>query len=423
MVVDTKLYDILGVSPSASDSEIKKAFHKKALQLHPDQNRSDPKATEKFQELNEAYEILKDPSRRQTYDRFGPDGLRGSGSGGLDDIINRMFGGGGGGGGFFGGSSFFGDSFFGGGQQRRPRTQDIGHIVKVNLEDFYNGKEVTLRITRDILCPECGGSGCQKGKKPRKCSGCDGKGRRVGIQRMGNMITQQIVACPDCAGQGETADPKDRCKKCNGKKVCEEKKTIIVHVEPGMEAGEQIRFREAADQAPGADTGDVIVKLDQRPHEHFIRRGDDLLTAKKITLSQALLGATFVLTHLDGRKLVVSSSPGQVINPDSVKVIEREGMPHRGNIAQKGRLFVKFEVEFPKASELTPELRAAFTSVLGVPEEASKLNPDAEDIFPVVMQDGDVKQFENAQSSREKRGEAYSQENDEETHETSCHPI
>lgn len=178
-----------------------------------------------------------------------------------------------------------------------------------------------------------------------------------------------------------------------------------MNVEPGMEHGEQIRCRGCADEAPGAETGDLVVVLQQKPHEFFLRRHADLLIAKKLTLAQALLGATFVLTHLDGRKLVVSPASGQIIAPESVKVIEREGMPQRGGGA-KGRLFVKFEIDFPSAAQLTPELKAAFTATLGVTDEAAGLDEEAEDVFPVRMEPGNIKEFNEARSSRERRGEA-----------------
>jgi DnaJ family protein A protein 2 len=232
------------------------------------------------------------------------------------------------------------------------------------------------------------------------------------VSRMGNMITQQVVVCPECQGRGECADARDRCKRCGGAKTVQEAKAITVHVEPGMEAGEQIRFRGCADEAPGAEAGDLVVSLQQKPHEFFLRRHADLLIAKKLTLAQALLGAPFVLTHLDGRKLVVSPVQGQVIAPEAVKLIEREGMPQRGG-GPKGRLFVRFEVEFPAPAQLTPALRAAFTAALGVPDEAAGLSEDAEDVFPVRMQPGNIKEFNDAKSSRERRGEAYSSQEDE----------
>ncbi|OHS99349.1 DnaJ domain containing protein [Tritrichomonas foetus] len=399
MVVDTKLYDLLGVSPDVSDRELKKAFMQKARQLHPDKNRDDPNATEKFQQVNEAYEILKDPQKRQIYDQAGVDGLRegaGGMGGGFDDILSHLFGGG------------FG---FGGGarrQQRRPRTQDIGHKINVTLEDLYSGKEVTLRINRDIICPDCKGSGCANGKSPKKCPDCGGRGQKVNVVKMGPMITQQVGPCPTCRGAGESIDPADKCKKCKGKKVTEEKKTIVVHIEPGMEDGDKIPFQGCADEAPGADTGDLVVMLSLKKHDHFLRKHDDLLMMKRISLSEALLGTKFVLKHLDGRQLVVSTPPGQVVIPDSVKVIDREGMPRRGNQFEKGRLFIKFNVEFPKPAQLTPEFKAALAACLPPPNEVAGVDLNDDNVYEVSMKESDLKQFENSKSTyRNRRGEAY----------------
>jgi DnaJ-class molecular chaperone len=422
MVVDTKLYDLLGVAPDVNERDLKRAYQKKAMALHPDKNRDDPDATEKFQQVNEAWEILKDPDRRRTYDQYGVEGLR-QGGGGMDDILSHLFGGGGG---FFGGGGgFFGGG--GGGRGRgRQRTQDLQHKVSVSLEDLYNGKEITLKITRDIICPDCNGSGCVKGKSATKCRDCDGRGQRVQVIRMGPMITQQVSTCSTCRGTGEGIDPKDQCKKCKGRKTSEEKKTIVVHVTPGMSDGERLVFQGASDEAPGADTGDLIVFLQQKKHDHFLRKADDLLILKRITLSQALFGATFVLKHLDGRNLVVRSSPGQVIIPDAVKVIDNEGMPHRGDSYQKGKLYVKFEVVFPKGSQLTPELKAAFIAALPPPDEAAALDENDDNTYPVTMKDSDLKQFEQAKSSSDRRREAYNDDDDDRGgggHGAQCQPM
>ncbi|KAH0787806.1 dnaJ subfamily A member 2 [Histomonas meleagridis] len=410
MVVDTKLYDLLGVSPDASEADLRRAYKKKAMQLHPDRNRDDPNATEKFQQVNEAYDILKDPQKRQIYDQYGAEGLReGAGGSGMDDILSHLFG--------------FGNFGMGGGRsKRKARTQDIEHTISVSLEDLYNGREVTLKINRDVLCKKCNGSGCAEGKSPKKCADCDGKGQKVQVTRMGFMVSQQIAPCPTCHGTGESIDPKDRCTACKGKKITQEAKKVTVHIEPGMENGERIVFQGCSDEAPGADTGDLIIKLKQKQHQTFVRNHDDLLALKRITLSEALLGAKFVINHLDGRKVIVETTPGQIIIPDSVKVIDREGMPIRGNQFEKGRLFIKFEVEFPKPNQITPELRSALMKALPVPDETAGINMKDENVFVVKMKDSDIKQFENAKSSRSQRHEAYG-EDDGYQHQGSCQPM
>lgn len=398
MVVDTKLYDIVGVKPDADERDIRKAFMKKARELHPDKNKDDPNATEKFQELNEAYEILKNPQKRERYDRFGTTDTN-------EDIFNP----------------------FPHPRQRRQRTENIVHKINVTLEDLYNGKEIKLRINRNIICPDCNGNGCQKGKSPKKCPECGGSGQKVFIRRMGPMITQQVTTCPSCHGLGEQIDNADKCHKCRGKKVVEEKKTIDVHIEPGMEDGDRIPFIGCADESPGADTGDVIIVLKLMKNDCFVRKHDDLLIEKTITLSEALLGTTFVVNHLDGRKIVVSTPKNSVIVPDSVKVIEREGMPQRGNQFEKGKLFIKFKVIFPKSEELNQSFIDQLKKCLPLPDETKGIDMNAENVFSVEMKDSNISQFQNSQSSyHSNRDEAYSTySDDEEQRGTSaqCNPM
>lgn len=414
MVVDTKLYDLLGVSPDVSQAELRRAYKKKAVQLHPDKNQNDPEATEKFQAVNEAYEVLKDEDKRRAYDQMGMDALKGGADGaGMGDFFSSFFGRGFGG---FGGGGFR--------EKRRQRTPDMGHTLNVSLEDLYNGKEVTLRIGRNALCPECNGKGAAPGKAAKKCSDCGGRGQKVQVIRMGPMMTQQVTTCPTCRGSGEMIDARDKCKKCSGQKVVDDKKIIVVHIEPGMESGEKIVFQGCADEAPDADAGDFVVHLQEKPHAKFARKHNDLLMVKKLTLSEALLGAKFVVHHLDGRELVVTTNPGEVIVPGAVKVIEREGMPVRRNVYEKGRLFIKFEITFPKGSQITPALQAALRTAMPPPQLDVDLNDD--NVYQVTMRDSDIKQFENAKSSNDRRREAYNSydDDDEDAGQTaSCQPM
>jgi DnaJ family protein A protein 2 len=192
-------------------------------------------------------------------------------------------------------------------------------------------------------------------------------------------------------------------------------KTIVVHITPGMSDGERIVFQGSADEAPDADPGDLIIHLDQKKHSRFHRKADDLLISKQITLTQALFGGALVVEHLDGRKLVIRSPFGQVIEPNSVKVIEHEGMPHRGNAYEKGKLFVRFEVVFPKASELSPELRAAFLAAIPAPDETRELDENDDNTYPVNMRDSSLAQFQQARTSTDGRRDAYNNDGDDQT--------
>ena len=169
-------------------------------------------------------------------------------------------------------------------------AENIMRTINVELEDLYNGKEVTLQINRDVICSECRGNGCIRGKSPMKCPDCNGKGQRMIEQRMGFMIQRQIIPCTKCRGTGEIIGENDRCHHCLGKKVEKEKKRITVHIEPGMEDGDQIKFLGCSDEAPNADRGDVIIVLHLKKNDLFIRNHDNLLMVKKITLSEALVG-------------------------------------------------------------------------------------------------------------------------------------
>jgi len=355
--------------------------------------------------------VLKDPQKREIYDKYGPDGLREGGGARMDDIFSHLFG--------FGGMGGMG------GRPRRQRTKDCKYPIKVSLEDLYNGKEITLKITRQVLCPSCHGTGSASGKPPVKCSECDGRGQKVQVSQRGMMITQQIITCPKCHGTGEMVNPSDRCKKCSGNKVCDEDKRVTVHIERGMEDGEEVRFQGLSDEAPNAETGDLVIILQQKKHEVFMRKHDDLLIRKKISLSEALLGTKFVVKHLDGRQLIVEAPPTEIITPGAVKVIEREGMPQRGNQFERGRLFVAFEIAFPKANQITPALREALTAALPPPNETAGINMDDENVCLVTMKDADMKQFENARSSyKQDRHEAYqSGDDDDDRGGVGCQPM
>ncbi|KAH3663341.1 hypothetical protein OGAPHI_005331 [Ogataea philodendri] len=351
MVKDTKLYDILGVSPDATDSQLKKAYRLGALKYHPDKNPS-PEAAETFKEMSAAYEILSDPDKRDTYDQFGEEGLTGGGPGGMGgmngaDIFSQFFGG-------FGG--------FGG--QRGPsgpqRGKDIKHTISCTLEELYKGKTTKLALNKTVLCATCKGKG---GKDVKKCSSCDGMGMKFVTRQMGPMIQRFQTTCEVCNGEGDIISPKDRCQTCKGKKVVNERKILEVHIDPGMQAGQRVVFSGEGDQQPDIIPGDVIFVIDEKKHPLFRRQGQDLFYDAKIDLLTALAGGEFAIKHLSGDYLKVEIIPGEVISPGTVKVLEGKGMPvqrHGGN----GNLFINFEVVFPPKGFATEEQLAALGKVL-----------------------------------------------------------
>ena len=215
MVCETKFYDILGVSPNATDTELKKAYRKQALKFHPDKN---PNAGDKFKEISQAYEVLSDPEKREIYDEFGEDGIKGQGGGGPGggfrspmDVFNMFFGGGG-----MPGSA---------GSSVR-KTKPMVHTLKVSLEELYNGKKRKIAANRDIVCKECKGKG---GLNVEKCLECKGRGMRVITKQFGpGMIQQMQSPCDKCGAKGEVVAKGSECKKCKGKATVRDKKIIEV---------------------------------------------------------------------------------------------------------------------------------------------------------------------------------------------------
>ena len=392
MVVDTRLYDILGIKPDANPRQIKRAFMTKARELHPDKNRNDPKSTQLFQELNEAYEILKDPSKRTRYDRFGLQGLSSTSNSNDEDLFDIFTH-------HFGFDSFSDFSSYG----QRVRSADIRFTVHVTLEDLYNGKTLKLRVKRQRICGSCRGLGTKDGCHRRLCAQCQGKGTTVRVQRHGSVLSREVRTCSACQGSGEVVDPSDVCSQCSGRRVIDTSKEIDVTVERGMESGDSIVFRGESDEAPGVDAGDLVVVVDESPHPVFKRRHANLLVDKDVQLSEALLGARVVIRHLDGRTVVARTGAGKVIAPGDVMRIDGEGMPARGSALRRGDLFVRFHVVFPVYEQLTPELAGALRTLAPEKEEAAALD---EETFVVHARDAGEEEF-GAARRREERREAY----------------
>ncbi|KAK0582731.1 hypothetical protein LWI29_028965 [Acer saccharum] len=360
----TKYYQILGVSNSASQDELKKAYKKAAMQNHPDKG-GDP---EKFKELAQAYEVLSDPEKREIYDQYGEDALK-EGMGGAGPSHNPFD--------IF--ESFFGGGSFGGGSSRGRRQkqgEDVVHTLKVSLEDLYNGTSKKLSLSRNVLCAKCKGKGSKSGN-PGKCYGCQGTGIKITRRQIGlGMIQQMQHVCPDCRGSGENISERDKCPPCKGNKVTQEKKVLEVHVEKGMQHGQKIVFDGQADEAPDTITGDIVFVLQLKEHPKFKRKMDDLYVEHNLSLTEALCGFQFALTHLDGRQLLVKSNPGEVIKPGQYKAINDEGMPHHQRPFMKGRLYIHFNVEFPESGVISPDQCRTLETIL--PLRASKQLSDME---------------------------------------------
>ncbi|KAK6247467.1 hypothetical protein QUC31_019032 [Theobroma cacao] len=354
---NTRYYEILGVSKNASQDDLKKAYKKTAFKNHPDKG-GDP---EKFKELAQAYEVLSDPEKREIYDQYGEDALKdGMGATGAHDPFDIF-------------SSFFGGSPFGGGSsrgRRQRRGEDVIHNMKVSLEDLYLGTSKKLSLSRNILCSKCNGKGSKSGAS-MQCPGCQGSGMKVSIRHLGpSMIQQMQHPCNECKGTGETINDKDRCPQCNGEKVVQEKKVLEVIVEKGMQHGQKITFPGEADEVPDTITGDIVFVLQQKEHPKFKKKGEDLFVEHTLSLTEALCGFQFVLTHLDGRQLLIKSNSGEIVKPDSFKAINDEGMPLYQRPFMKGKLYIHFTVDFPDS--LSPDQVQALEAILP-PKPTSQL--------------------------------------------------
>lgn len=341
--VDTQqLYDVLGVSKTATETEIKKSFRKLALQHHPDKGGDE----HQFKELNAAYEILSNSEKRALYDKYGLEGVKqGGGMNGFEDIFS-MFGMGGGG---------------GSRKQQKRKVRPTEREVQVTLEDIYSGKMIKLDHEKTILCEDCGGKG---GEDVQTCKDCNGRGSVLKTQAIGpGMYQQSQVPCSKCKGQGEIFDIKKQCKKCKGKKIIEVQKKVDISVEAGTPDDHIIKFNGEGNEIPGAEAGDLVVRVNVRKHKVFQRSGADLVMEKEITLKQALLGFSFNIKFLDGKDIVISTIPGEVVADDSKKSVKGKGLPFYRDAMSHGNLIIKFKVKFPKGSELTEDIRTAIDKV------------------------------------------------------------
>ncbi len=243
----TKFYTLLEVEKDATFDEIKKAFRKKALRMHPDKG-GDP---EIFKEMTHAYEILSDSTKRDIYDKYGEEGINegmaegGGGPGGFGDIFD-LFGGGGRGG--------------PGGPGAKRKVKPTVHKLKCTLEDIYNGKSTKIKVTRERLCEGCGGKG---GDKVETCSGCEGRGMKTTMTMLGpGMYSQRSGPCDDCDGQGEMISASSKCKKCKAKKVVKDVKVFDINIDKGSPHNEKIVLHGEGDEIPDAEAGDVVVVVD-----------------------------------------------------------------------------------------------------------------------------------------------------------------
>jgi len=341
-------YELLGVGRGASPDELKRAYRKRARELHPDANPNNPAAEEEFKEVSRAYEVLSDPQSRARYDQFGEAGVGGSGGGGGDpftagfgDIFDAFFG---------GGSPFGGQR----GPTGPPRGQDLEVVADVSFDDAVFGCEHELTVRTAVRCEDCAGSGAQSGTAPQQCSECRGTGqvRRVRQSMLGQMVTAS--PCGRCNGIGEIiATP---CRTCRGEGRTIAERTLTVEIPAGIAGGQTLRLggRGAAGPRGGA-VGDLYVHVRVTDHERYRREEDDLVTDVVVSVAQAALGTKLTLPTLDGdEELVVPAG----VQHGREFVLRGRGVPRlaaSGRSRGRGDLRARISVEVP--TDLTSEQR------------------------------------------------------------------
>lgn len=353
-------YALLGVARDASADELKRAYRKRARELHPDANPDDPAAAEKFKEVAQAYEVLSDPATRARYDRFGEAGVGTSAASsgnagdmfasGLGDIFEAFFGGG-------GGSPFGGRS----GPSGPPRGQDLEVVAELEFEAAVFGSVLPVKVRTWVGCGDCGGSGAGMGTKPVTCVECSGTGqvRRVRQSLLGQMVT--AGPCPRCGGAGEIIVTP--CEACHGEGRRIEEPTFSIDVPAGVDNGSTLRLSGKGAVGPrGGAAGDLYVHLKVHPHERFRREGDDLVARLPVSIAQASLGTHLRFETLDGTEDLVVP-PGTQHGREFR--LRGRGVPHvqgRG----RGDLRVLVEVDVPtKLSKTEEELLRRFAEERG----------------------------------------------------------
>ncbi len=366
-------YEVLGVEKGAVKDDIKKAYRKLAIQYHPDKNPGDKVSEDKFKEATEAYEVLGDDQKRQTYDRFGFAGIEGMGGGqgsrdfsGVFRDFEDIFGSG------MGDFSNIFDSFFGGGGSRRgsaggervQRGSNLRYDLELSFEDSIFGTALDITYTHHDSCKTCSGSGSADGSSRKVCPTCQGQGQ---VRRSSGFFSI-AQPCPSCRGEGAIIEKP--CRECEGSGLSKKKQKIRVTIPPGVEDGKRVVIPNQGDAGSnGGPFGDLYVFIHVRPHEYFERNGTDLYCALPISLAMASLGGEITLETIDHKKVAVSV-PAGTQNTTLLRV-RGEGVPSQGG--RRGDLYLKVVVNVPlRLSRRGRELLEEFRKIEG---EESAVRP------------------------------------------------
>jgi molecular chaperone DnaJ len=353
-------YEVLGVPRSAQEEEIKKAYRKLAMKYHPDRNQGEKDAEERFKEAAEAYEVLRDSEKREVYDRFGHDGLAGTGFrgfSGFEDIFSSF-------GDIF--EEFFGFGAGGGKRTRQRKGASLRYDLELTLEEAFHGKEQEVTFKKWASCEGCGGSGMTPGSERKSCSTCQGRGQVYRSQGFFQIAT----ACPVCQGEGRiTTDP---CQECRGRGKVRIDRKITLKIPPGVDTGSQLRLQgEGEPGESGGPQGDLFVMIHCKEHDFFKREGAHLICEIPVSFVQAALGNTISIPVLGGDgthnlEIPAGTQPGDILTLSGL------GMPglQRG---KRGDLFVKVNVKIPpKLTARQKELLEEFAETEGRKESGNQ---------------------------------------------------
>ena len=367
-------YEVLGVSKSASDSELKSAYRKLAKKYHPDMNPGDKEAEAKFKEASEAYSVLSDPDKRRQYDQFGHaafEGGAGGGAGGFDFSGMDM-------------SDIFGDifgDFFGGGRSRAQsngpmKGQNLHHTIRITFEEACFGTEKELDLPLQDECESCHGTGAKAGTTPETCSKCGGKGQVVFTQQSLFGMVRNVQTCPDCRGTGKII--REKCPDCHGSGYITRKRKISVTVPAGIDNGQSIRIRENGDPGVnGGPRGDLLVEVAVSRHPIFQRQGIDIYSSAPITFAQAALGGDVRIKTVDG-EVEYTVKPGT--QTDTRIRLRGKGVPSLRNKSIRGDQYVTLVVQVPtRMNGEQKELLKKFDEAMyGKPEEKEEADETTE---------------------------------------------
>lgn len=365
-------YDVLGVPKGSSESDLKKAYRKKAMELHPDRNKDKPDTEAQFKEVNEAYDVLKDAEKKAAYDRFGhaafegghggPQGFnRGSGGGDFSSAFSDVF------------EDLFGDFMGGGrgGQQRAARGSDLRYNLKISLEEAFSGKQKAISVQSSVACETCRGTGAEGRAEPSNCPTCSGMGK---VRAQQGFFTVERT-CPTCSGRGQIIN--NPCKSCAGAGRKQKERSLSVNIPAGVETGTRIRLTGEGDAGMrGGPAGDLYIFIEVRDHPIFEREGANLFCRIPVSFATTALGGEIEAPTIDGGRSRVKIPAGSQ-NGKQMR-LRSKGMPALRGGAE-GDLYIELAIETPvNLSAKQKELLREF-EVLG-----KNNNPEGSNFFSKV---------------------------------------